>query len=190
MPDALHAPSVIKTISSLRHRPSWPEAWPEACTPLNRRVQSGLSMRCKKSHLCSCLRSTEGLPKCSVHCRAPADRPGRFEAQLYITLAERKMRRFCQYAALYPESCFILIGDNGQVRQPQQADPPTAQAAMTSTDNCSQGAMRGALSACCCNMACHQASVPGTGPVSKASEWTFIITWSGRCREASCLQRR
>ena len=86
-------------------------------------------------------------------CRAPADRPGRFEAQLYITLAERKMRRFCQYAALYPESCFILIGDNGQVRQFAAGKPPTAQAAVTSTDSCNQGAMRGALSTCCCDMA-------------------------------------
>jgi hypothetical protein len=35
-------------------------------------------------------------------------------AALYATLAARKASRLRDYAALYPEACFVLVGDNGQ----------------------------------------------------------------------------
>lgn len=34
---------------------------------------------------------------------------------LYGRLAKRKLKRFKEYASLYPECCWIFIGDNGQV---------------------------------------------------------------------------
>ncbi|EFN58086.1 expressed protein [Chlorella variabilis] len=35
-------------------------------------------------------------------------------AALYQQLAAKKLSRFREYAAIYPEACFVLIGDNGQ----------------------------------------------------------------------------
>lgn len=37
-------------------------------------------------------------------------------AALYQQLAAKKLSRFREYAALFPEACFVLVGDNGQVR--------------------------------------------------------------------------
>jgi hypothetical protein len=36
-------------------------------------------------------------------------------AALYQQLAAKKLSRFREYAAIFPEACFVLIGDNGQV---------------------------------------------------------------------------
>lgn len=41
---------------------------------------------------------------------------GTLNAELYEVLAKRKLSRFTEYAAIYPECCFVLVGDNGQVR--------------------------------------------------------------------------
>ena len=38
-------------------------------------------------------------------------------AALYQQLAAKKLSRFREFAAIYPEACFVLIGDNGQVRR-------------------------------------------------------------------------
>ncbi len=35
-------------------------------------------------------------------------------AALYQTLAAKKLSRFREYAAIYPEACFVFVGDNGQ----------------------------------------------------------------------------
>jgi phosphatidate phosphatase APP1 len=35
---------------------------------------------------------------------------------LYQQLAAKKLSRFREFAAIYPEACFLLIGDSGQVR--------------------------------------------------------------------------
>lgn len=40
---------------------------------------------------------------------------GTLNAELYEVLAKRKLSRFTEYAAIYPECCFVLVGDNGQV---------------------------------------------------------------------------
>ena len=37
------------------------------------------------------------------------------ENLLYHALADKKLSRFKEYAALYPECCFVFLGDNGQV---------------------------------------------------------------------------
>ena len=35
--------------------------------------------------------------------------------QFYRALAEKKLARFKQFAAIYPECCWVFLGDNGQV---------------------------------------------------------------------------
>ena len=37
-------------------------------------------------------------------------------ARNFQTLAAKKLSRAREYAAIYPEACFVFIGDNGQVR--------------------------------------------------------------------------
>jgi len=36
----------------------------------------------------------------------------------YRALAEKKLSRFKQFAAIYPECCWVFCGDNGQVAAP------------------------------------------------------------------------
>ncbi|KAI7837292.1 hypothetical protein COHA_008906 [Chlorella ohadii] len=45
---------------------------------------------------------------------APPEDPKTAVAALYQQLAAKKLSRFREYAALFPEACFVLIGDNGQ----------------------------------------------------------------------------
>ncbi len=47
---------------------------------------------------------------------APPEDPKTAVAALYQQLAAKKLSRFREYAAIFPEACFLLIGDNGQVR--------------------------------------------------------------------------
>ena len=47
--------------------------------------------------------------------RPPRDNPATLNTQLYIQLFERKLARFQQFAALYPECYWTFVGDNGQV---------------------------------------------------------------------------
>ncbi|KAK9825469.1 hypothetical protein WJX81_006378 [Elliptochloris bilobata] len=42
------------------------------------------------------------------------DSPATLNTQLYIQLYERKLARFAQFAMLYPEYCWVFVGDNGQ----------------------------------------------------------------------------
>ena len=48
--------------------------------------------------------------------RPPQDNPKTLNTQLYIQLYEKKLARFRQFAALYPECYWLFVGDNGQVR--------------------------------------------------------------------------
>ncbi len=56
---------------------------------------------------------------------SPAPPPSHAPVALYQQLAAKKLSRFREYAALFPEACFVLIGDNGQVG-PGLARPCTA----------------------------------------------------------------
>ena len=47
--------------------------------------------------------------------RPPQDNPKTLNTQLYIQLYEKKLARFRQFAALYPECYWLFVGDNGQV---------------------------------------------------------------------------
>lgn len=47
--------------------------------------------------------------------RPPRDAPWSLDSLLASRLAKRKLKSFKEYAALYPECCWIFIGDNGQV---------------------------------------------------------------------------
>ena len=38
----------------------------------------------------------------------------RLDAMLYKRMAARKLAVFRQYAQLYPEYCWVFVGDNGQ----------------------------------------------------------------------------
>ena len=58
--------------------------------------------------------STSSLPVCEH--RPPQDNPKTLNTQLYIQLYEKKLARFRQFAALYPECYWLFVGDNGQVR--------------------------------------------------------------------------
>lgn len=49
-------------------------------------------------------------------CRPPRDNPRTLNTQLNAALANRKLSRFKEFAALYPECCWVFLGDNGQVR--------------------------------------------------------------------------
>ncbi len=49
-------------------------------------------------------------------CRPPQDNPKTLNTQLYIQLYEKKLKRFEQFAKLYPECYWVFVGDNGQVR--------------------------------------------------------------------------
>lgn len=42
------------------------------------------------------------------------DSPVTLNTQLYVQLYERKLSRFQQFAVLYPEACWVFVGDNGQ----------------------------------------------------------------------------
>lgn len=44
--------------------------------------------------------------------------PGPASVQFYHALAAKKLIRFKQFAAIYPECCWIFVGDNGQVGRP------------------------------------------------------------------------
>ncbi|KAK9863341.1 hypothetical protein WJX84_006379 [Apatococcus fuscideae] len=46
--------------------------------------------------------------------RPKHDQQGGMENLLYHALAAKKLSRFKEYAALYPECCFVFLGDNGQ----------------------------------------------------------------------------
>lgn len=46
---------------------------------------------------------------------APPEDPKTAVAALYQQLAAKKLSRFREYAALFPEACFVLVGDSGQV---------------------------------------------------------------------------
>ena len=48
-------------------------------------------------------------------CRPPQDNPKTLNTQLYIQLYEKKLKRFEQFAKLYPECYWVFVGDNGQV---------------------------------------------------------------------------
>lgn len=48
--------------------------------------------------------------------RPPQDNPKTLNTQLYIQLYEKKLKRFEQFAKLYPECYWVFVGDNGQVR--------------------------------------------------------------------------
>jgi hypothetical protein len=48
-------------------------------------------------------------------CRPPQDNPKTLNTQLCIQLYQKKLARFQQFAALYPECYWVFIGDNGQV---------------------------------------------------------------------------
>lgn len=48
-------------------------------------------------------------------CRPPRDNPKTLNTQLNAALANRKLSRFKEFAALYPECCWVFLGDNGQV---------------------------------------------------------------------------
>ena len=45
-------------------------------------------------------------------CRRGAVGPA--SMQFYRALAEKKLSRFKQFAAIYPECCWVFMGDNGQ----------------------------------------------------------------------------
>ena len=45
--------------------------------------------------------------------------------QFYRALAEKKLSRFKQFAAIYPECCWMFLGDNGQVTAVVQNDDIT-----------------------------------------------------------------
>ncbi|KAL4427949.1 hypothetical protein ABPG75_002038 [Micractinium tetrahymenae] len=45
---------------------------------------------------------------------APPEDPKTAVAALYQQLAAKKLSRFREYAAIFPEACFLLVGDNGQ----------------------------------------------------------------------------
>ena len=47
--------------------------------------------------------------------RPPRDNPKTLNTQLNAALANRKLSRFKEFAALYPECCWVFLGDNGQV---------------------------------------------------------------------------
>lgn len=47
-------------------------------------------------------------------CRPPQDNPKTLNTQLYIQLYQKKLARFQQFAALYPECYWVFVGDNGQ----------------------------------------------------------------------------
>lgn len=49
--------------------------------------------------------------------RPPQDNPKTLNTQLYIQLYQKKLARFQQFAALYPECYWVFVGDNGQVWQ-------------------------------------------------------------------------
>ena len=53
-----------------------------------------------------------------VACRPPQDNPKTLNTQLYIQLYEKKLKRFEQFAKLYPECYWVFVGDNGQVGLP------------------------------------------------------------------------
>ncbi len=53
------------------------------------------------------------MPVCEH--RPPQDNPKTLNTQLYIQLYEKKLARFRQFAALYPECYWLFVGDNGQV---------------------------------------------------------------------------
>ncbi|DBA92139.1 hypothetical protein WJX77_008470 [Trebouxia sp. C0004] len=46
--------------------------------------------------------------------RPPRDNPRTLNTQLNAALANRKLSRFKEFAALYPECCWVFLGDNGQ----------------------------------------------------------------------------
>ena len=56
-------------------------------------------------------------------CRPPRDNPKTLNTQLNAALANRKLSRFKEFAALYPECCWVFLGDNGQVRLPPSPAP-------------------------------------------------------------------
>lgn len=56
----------------------------------------------------------EALLDYSRGTRPPRDSPRGLDSLLYGRLAKRKLKRFKEYASLYPECCWIFIGDNGQ----------------------------------------------------------------------------
>ena len=50
-------------------------------------------------------------------CRRGAVGPA--SMHFYRALAEKKLSRFKQFAAIYPECCWVFVGDNGQVSDHQ-----------------------------------------------------------------------
>ena len=50
--------------------------------------------------------------------RPPQDNPKTLNTQLYIQLYEKKLKRFEQFAKLYPECYWVFVGDNGQAGLP------------------------------------------------------------------------
>ena len=58
-------------------------------------------------------------------CRPPRDNPRTLNTQLNAALANRKLSRFKEFAALYPECCWIFLGDNGQVNLPSPQPHPS-----------------------------------------------------------------
>ncbi|KAL3156916.1 hypothetical protein ABBQ38_001178 [Trebouxia sp. C0009 RCD-2024] len=46
--------------------------------------------------------------------KPPRDNPKTLNTQLNAALANRKLSRFKEFAALYPECCWVFLGDNGQ----------------------------------------------------------------------------
>ena len=69
----------------------------------------------------------EHIDKGSVCSRPLQDSPATLNTQLYIQLYERKLARFQQFAVLYPEYCWVFVGDNGQARPaliPTRSFPP------------------------------------------------------------------
>jgi hypothetical protein len=62
---------------------------------------------------------------CWVRCRPPQDSPATLNTQLYMQLYEKKLARFRQFAALYPECYWLFVGDNGQVCWLRSCSVPT-----------------------------------------------------------------
>jgi hypothetical protein len=70
-------------------------------------------------HCMSCCKAHCDQSDCSTGrpvCRPPRDNPRTLNTQLNAALANRKLSRFKEFAALYPECCWVFLGDNGQVR--------------------------------------------------------------------------